>query len=100
MFVVKLETLNDRDSDRALLLCMDSSGELRDIAGHEASLEELKSVMSQGKANHVCQIKLIIDCEEKTSLPTFGEVISLLRAASDPNKETTVFVHLKKLAIE
>ena len=97
MFHVSLDVLGEMDPEKVLLLTMDSSGDLRDLTGHELLEEEFKSLLHEGQPKKPYLLRLQIRDEGKTSLAALSKTLAKLRAASDPNRETIVFLYLDEL---
>lgn len=93
-FRVTLDGLGELDPEKILLLSMDVGGGLRDLTGHEFEESEFGSVLHDGNPKKPCLLRIQIYDEGKTSVATLSNLLAKLRAASDPQRETIIFLYL------
>lgn len=91
---VTLDGFGNFDPKKFLVLSMDVDGSVRDLIGHEIVEEGFESLLHDGNPRNPCLLQLSIRHEEKTSVATLSNVLAKLKAASDPQRETVIYLYL------
>jgi hypothetical protein len=94
-FIIKIE-YPKLTQLRPWLLSLESDGTLRDTLGHEVDSKELSFMMGNAIPKKELEVHLVIQEEDKISAQTLGKLLARLRALSNPNRKTVLYLHLKE----
>ncbi len=79
-----------------VILRADEAGRLINILDHYPNTEDLIPDFAETESNKgsPCVVHLTLDDEATTRVKSLEKAISLIKAAADPRRETTIYVHL------
>jgi hypothetical protein len=88
-------------STKVTLLCLDKQGRLLNFDGDDIPDDYLPTKLEEYDPKgltKVCNVQLVLDNEEETSVWTLVDGLRRIMAAANPGRQTTVYVGLKGIA--